>query len=379
MMNHALKTASHIRRQRRLMPSLALAGFLCSGAALAQATPPTNAQITTADQSAVIATLGQQLKSRYIFPDVAASTAAAISAKAARGGYRDVATATAFGDALTADLRSLGKDRHFRVGFAPGIPVPPQRNDAAAYIKEIALMRPDLASAGYGINRVQVLPGSVGYIDLRIIGPAEVVGAAYDAAMSLVSGTHALILDLRSNRGGEPSGVAYLVSHFFAEGDVRHLNDIYYRTDKSTQQYWTIPTAMPRFSGPIYVLTSSHTFSAAEECAYDLQTQKRATLVGETTGGAANPGETISLGHDFLAFISNGRAINPITRTNWEHVGVKPDVAVSAGSAMKVAYTAILNDLVKKSTDTDEQGELKGILARVQSNELALPEYSAHH
>jgi C-terminal processing protease CtpA/Prc len=361
------------------MPTFALAGFLCSGAVLAQATPPADAPIHAAEQSAVVATLGQQLKSRYIFPDVAASTAAALSAKAARGGYRDANTATAFADALTADLRSMGKDRHFRVGFAPGMPVPPQRSDAEAYVKEIARMRPALASEGYGISRVQVLPGSIGYIDLRIIGPAEIVGAAYGAAISLVSGTRALILDLRSNRGGEPGGVANLVSHFFAAGDVRHINDIHYRADNSTRQYWTTPAAMPRFAGPIYVLTSSHTFSAAEECAYDLQTQKRATLVGEATGGAANPGEAVSLGHGFLAFISTGRPINPVTGTNWEHVGVKPDVAVSADSAMKVAYTAILDGLVKKSTDPDERADLKGVLARVRSGELALPAYSPHH
>ena len=378
-MNSTLQVASHRLRRRFLMRTLALVGFLCSSAVLAQVTPPANAPITAAEQSAVIASLGQQLKSRYIFPDVAATTAAALSAKAARGGYHDARMATAFAEALTADLRSIGKDRHFRVGFAPGMPAPPQRSDPASYVKEIARMRPAMASEGYGIRRVQWLPGGVGYIDLRLIGPAEIVGSAYDAAMSLVSGTHALILDLRSNRGGEPSGVAYLISHFFAEGDARHINDIHYRADNSTRQYWTIPSAMPRFAGPVYVLTSGHTFSAAEECAYDLQTQERATLVGETTGGAANPGEAISLGHGFLAFISTGQAINPITGTNWEHVGVKPDVAVPASSAMKVAYTAILDGLVKKSTDPDEQAELKGILARVRSGKLSLPAYSPHH
>ncbi|MDN5924866.1 MAG: S41 family peptidase, partial [Xanthomonadales bacterium] len=169
-----------------------------------------------------------------------------------------------------------------------------------------------------------------------------------------------------------------LLSHFFAIGDDRHLNDLYVRADNSTRQFWTVPSAMPRFTGPIYVLTSQHTGSGAEECAYDLQTQKRATLVGETTWGGANPGGWVPLGHGFKAFIPMARAINPITQTNWEHVGVKPDVAVPAGSAMKVAYTAILNDLVKGTTDANEQADLKGFLARVQSGELQLPAYSPH-
>ena len=136
---------------------------------------------------------------------------------------------------------------------------------------------------------------------------------------------------------------------------------------------------MPRFAGPIYVLTSQHTGSAAEECAYDLQTQKRATLVGETTVGAANPGGWFPLGHGFMAFISGARAINPITKTNWEHVGVKPDVAVPAASSLKVAYVTILIDLLKKSKDADKQTGLKNILARVQSGTFQLAAYYPPH
>lgn len=243
----------------------------------------------------------------------------------------------------------------------------------------IAQMRIASASESYGISRVQLLPGDVSYIDLRNFGHPEIVGAAYDAAMSLVAGTKSLVLDLRQNHGGEPDGVAYLLSHFFAEGDSRHLNDIYIRADNSTHQFWTIPSAMPRFTGPIYVLTSRHTGSGAEECAYDLQTQKRATLVGETTVGAANPGGWIPLVHGFMAFIPMARAINPVTKTNWEHVGVKPDVSVPAASAMKVAYVAILNDLMKKSKNPDEQTKLKNILARVQSGKFQLPAYYLRH
>jgi C-terminal processing protease CtpA/Prc len=237
-------------------------------------------------------------------------------------------------------------------------------------------MRSASARESYGISRVQLLPGDVSYIDLRSFGHPEIVGAAYDAAVSLIAGTKALVLDLRQNNGGEPDGVAYLLSHFFAEGDARHLNDIYSRADNSTHQFWTIPSAMPRFTGPIYVLTSHHTGSAAEECAYDLQTQKRATLVGETTVGGANPGDWTPLGHGFVAFIPMARAINPITKTNWEHVGVKPDVAVPAASAMKVTYVTILNELKEKSKDPDEQAGLKNTLTGVQSGKVQLPAYA---
>ena len=355
--------------------ALSVLSLIGSSAALAQTPPSSSTPINAAERTAVIASLGQQLKSHYVFPDVAAKTAAALSAKAAHGDYRDAKTTTAFAEALSSNLKSIGKDEHLNVEFAPGFSLPPRPDDKAASAKYIAQLRPQMANESYGISRVQLLPGNVSYIDLRGFGPAEIVGAAFDSAVSLVAETNALILDLRQNGGGAPDGVAYLLSHFFPEGDARHLNDIYNRPDNSTHQYWTIPSAMPRFTGPIYVLTSHDTFSGAEECAYDLQTQKRATLVGETTGGGANPGDLISLGHGFIAFIPTSRAINPITKTNWEHVGVKPDVAVPATSAMKVAYVTILNDLMKKSKDPDEQAALKGILARVQSGAFQLPAY----
>ncbi len=386
-MNNTFQMPSYRLPLRLLIPALAMTGVLCSSAVLAQ-TPPSSTPINAAEQNAVIATLGQQLKSQYVFPGVAAKTAAALSAKDAHGDYRDAKTTTAFAKALSMDLKSIGNDKHLAVKFAPDLSPPPQNDDknvddkvptAKEIAQMIAQMRSDSASESYGISRVQLLPGHVSYVDLRNFGHPEIAGAAYDAAMSLVAGTKALVLDLRQNRGGEPDGVAYLLSHFFAEGDSRHLNDLYVRADNSTRQFWTVPSTMPRFVGPIYVLTSHDTGSGAEECAYDLQTQKRATLVGETTAGAANPGGWVPFVHGFMAFIPVARAINPITETNWEHVGVKPDVAVPADSAMKFAYTAILDDLVKKSTDTDERAALKDTLAEVQSGELQLPAYSPRH
>jgi hypothetical protein len=361
--------------------AFSLLGLIGSSAAFARTAPPSNTPINAAEQSAVIASLGQQLKSQYIFPDVATRTAAALSTRAAHGDYRDANTAAAFAKALSRDLASIGNDKHLRVRFAPDLSPPPPDDHKTPDDKDaiIAQMRTDMASESYGISRVQLLPGNVSYIDLRGFGPPEIVGAAYDSAMSLVAGTRALVLDLRQNGGGQPDGVAYLLSHFFAIGDARHLNDFHVRADNSTHQFWTVPSAMPRFAGPIYVLTSHYTGSGAEECAYDLQTQKRATLVGETTVGAANPGDWTPLVHGFMAFIPLAQAINPITRTNWEHVGVKPDVAVPAGSAMKVAYVSILGNLLKTSKDPDEQAGLKDILARVESGAFQLPAYYPRH
>jgi C-terminal processing protease CtpA/Prc len=166
------------------------------------------------------------------------------------------------------------------------------------------------------------------------------------------------------------------MSHFFAPGDVRHVNDIYTRPTDSTQQYWTNPSVAVRYTGPVYVLTSPRTFSGGEEAAYDFQTQKRATLVGETTGGGANPGDFIAIAEGFAAFIPTGRSINPVTKANWEHVGVKPDIAVPAADALKTAHAAILRARLAKATDAEEREYLQDSLEVVESGKPVVPVYT---
>jgi hypothetical protein len=334
--------------------------------------------ISAADRSAVIAALGNTLHADYIFPDVADNVTKALKAKDAKGGYAAATDAEAFSELLSKDLRELGKDGHFRVNYAPGYtPRPTTISDAPPTKEEIEQMRLDLSHMAYGLQRVELLNGNVGYIELRGFGPTDIVGEALGSAMQMLSGTDALILDLRRNGGGEPSTVAFLMSHFFAEGDRRHLNDIYTRPTNKTDQYWTDGKVRTHYSKPVYVLTSARTFSGGEECAYDFQTQKRGTLVGESTGGGSNPGDDFSITHDFVAFIPTGKAINPITHTNWEHVGVKPDIAVPAADALKTAHAAALRTLLAASTNPDEKEYLADSLHKVETGVVDAPRYTA--
>ncbi|MFA6985688.1 MAG: S41 family peptidase [Arenimonas sp.] len=334
--------------------------------------------ISASDRSEVIAALGETLQADYIFPDVAERVAKALKAKNAEGGYAAATNAEAFSELLSKDLRELGKDSHFRVAYAPGYtPRPTTLSDAPPPKEEIEQMRRELSSVAFGLQRVELLHGNVGYIELRGFGPTEIVGEALGAAMQMMSGTEALILDLRRNGGGEPSTVAFLMSHFFAEGDRRHLNDIYTRAINRTEEYWTDGKVRSRYLKPVYVLTAPRTFSGGEECAYDFQTQKRGILVGEPTGGGSNPGDDFSITHDFVAFIPTGKAINPITHTNWEHVGVKPDIAVPAADALKTAHAAALRTLVAASTNPDEKAYLEDSLHKVETGVVDAPRYTA--
>ncbi|WP_158568042.1 MULTISPECIES: S41 family peptidase [unclassified Duganella] len=333
------------------------------------------APLNESDRAAIVQTLVAKISANYIEPDVAERVGRALASKHAKGGYASATSAQALSEALAKDLREFSGDKHFgaRVveGFSEfGIP------SEAPTRAEIEERRDRNARQGYGLQKIERLPGNVGYIELRSFRAPEFAGQAYTAAVQLMAGTDALILDLRRNGGGSPASVAYLISHFFPLGDERHLIDMYNRPDNTTQQYWTVPTVAQRYDKPVYVLTSARTFSAGEDFAYGMQVQKRGTVIGEATGGGSNPVGWYSVGNDIAVAIPSSRMINFVTKTNWEHVGVKPDIAVPAAQALQTAHVAILRNLVLSAKDDNERTELQRLLTMVEKGETEKPVYT---
>jgi hypothetical protein len=356
--------------QKKFVAGVVL-GTLLSLSGFAAADTPLNASA----RAAIVQTLATEMNANYIEPAVAKRVGSAIVRKNAEGGYASAVSAQAFSAALAKDLREFSGDLHFNAKFDERF----RERSSAADAPSRARADDEGVQAvrsGYGIEKIERLPGNVGYIELRDFGPTELVGPAYTAAMSLVAGADALILDLRRNGGGRPASVAYLMSHFFPLGDKRHLNDIYDRPSNTTQEFWTLASVTERYRKPVYVLTSARTGSGGEECAYDFQTQKRAVLVGETTAGAANPVRAFSMGHGIVVAIPIGRSINPVTKTSWEHVGVKPDIAVPAAQALQTAQVAILRNLVSSAKNDSERTKLQRVLAMVEKGEAEKPVYT---
>jgi retinol-binding protein 3 len=180
--------------------------------------------------------------------------------------------------------------------------------------------------------------------------------------MGFLAGSDALIIDLRDNGGGNPSMIQLLASYLLKPDHKTLLNSFYIRKGDRTEQYWTAPWVPgPRLSeAPLYVLTSKRTFSAAEEFTYDLQSLKRATIVGETTGGGAHPEEEhLVAGYPVVMSLPFGRAVNPITGTNWEGTGVAPDVPAAAAEALAVAHSRALAAIAEKATDPELKAEVE--------------------
>ena len=299
--------------------------------------------------------ISTMLDEKYIFPEVAQQVAALLRQKLPD--YAALDDAEAFAQAVTVDLQSVSHDKHLRFRFNPtlaaALALEDESDDAAA----IADWLQSVARQNYGFQRVDWLAGQVGYLDLRFFVPPFAAGNVAVGVMAFLANAKALIFDLRKNRGGAPEMVQFLMSYLF-DDEIRHLNDIYTRFNDTTTHFWTLPYVpgkrMPDVD--VYVLTSSGTFSGGEEFSYNLKAMERATLIGETTGGGAHPGRDFPIGDLFTLFIPGGRAINPVTKSNWEGTGVTPHVEVPADDALRVAHRLALEKLIEKAaTDEDRQ------------------------
>jgi retinol-binding protein 3 len=318
--------------------------------------------ITAAIRAVVLDTLIDRIERYYVFPTVAKDIGRALRRRAARHEYDALASANAYADSLTAHVQAVSHDKHMRVRYNPDfLPFGMGSDDEKPSPEELAAMRQSWRLRNYGFERVQRLAGNIGYLDLRNFCTPQVGGGETAvAAMNFLGNCDALIVDLRRNGGGDPDMLDLLVSYLYEPGERVHLNDFYMREHDRTEQYFTLSHAPgPHLAGKdVYVLTSRRTFSCAEEMAYDLQSLKRATLVGETTGGGANPGGMQRLDGHFMVFVPTGRAVNPITKSNWEGVGVKPDVAVAAENALMTAHVAALKKLLEKATGDEDRKRL---------------------
>lgn len=331
--------------------------------ALAQ--PPQPPSITAKDRAAIIDDVAAALNEIYVFPETARKMEEHVRRQLQSGAYDKLESLPDFTQKLTEDLQSVSHDLHLRVGWDPE--QPPDAQGAAPPEELQKRFAEQFRRDNYCFRKVERLAGNVGYLKLDCFAQADLGGSTAVAAMGFLAGSDALIFDLRDNGGGSPSMIQLLTSYLL-QGDPAHLNSFYIRKGDRTEQYWTsawVPgTRLPDV--PVFVLTSGRTFSAAEEFTYNLKNMKRATIVGETTGGGAHPVDRHQVkGYPVAVSLPFGRAINPISGTNWEGTGVEPDVKVPMAEALEVAHARALAAVAEKATDPrhkTELGFLSGVL-----------------
>ena len=313
-------------------------------------------------RESLIAALAELIESRYVEPETGSEAVARLEARLSAGAYDSISDPYDFAGVLTADLSAF--DRHFHVFWNPpgGGPAPGAHGDGADdHWRELSRLQ------NYGFERLARLPGNIGYLDLRYFDGVESGGATAVAAMAFLANSDAVVIDLRNNGGGEPAMVQLLASYFFGPERV-HYNSFYSRSSDSLEQYWTLARVegrrMPEV--PLFLLTARRTGSAAEGFSYALQALERATIVGEATAGAAHPGETFPAIDGFSLFVSTGKPINPITGSNWEKKGVRPDVEVASVDALERARVLALEALLETEANEFAQREREWALEALQ-------------
>jgi C-terminal processing protease CtpA/Prc len=351
----------------------------CSFLAVAETEP---SPVTQEEIKEVTQSMASLLKTNYVYPEKAKKMASLLTNNYANGKYNKIKDVGKLVDVLQKDINSIYHDKHLRVIFDPenitrmrAAENAPE--DTLLDVNELREMQRD----NYGFKEVKLLSGNLGYLDLRGFYPTSQASETAVAAMNFLSNADALIIDLRNNGGGSPTMIQLISSYLFGPDPV-HLSGFYWRPDDKYTQNWTLPY-VPGKRRPdidVYILTSDRTFSAAEEFSYNLKHLKRATLIGETTGGGAHPGGDQIVTDRFLVWLPSGRSTNPITNTNWEGVGVKPNVQVPTAKALLTAQKMALEKLAEKEDEADNiyQWHLTGLKAElnpVQINQATLKKY----
>jgi hypothetical protein len=291
-------------------------------------------EIDTATTARIVDAAAKGLDAGYVYPALAKQMAQSIRDHLAHGDDQAITNGPDLAVALTHQVQELSHDRHVRVEWQPEAPPPGSREPTA---EDQARMKQEFEKMNCGFAKTERIDGNIGYIKFNVFGPVDVCGATASAAYAALGDVDAVIFDLRDNGGGFPEMVTYVESYLFAKRT--HIYDMYDRLDNKATPTWTNPDVPGKklATQPVYVLTAARTFSGAEAFAYDLQSAKRATVVGEVTGGGAHPTHPVPLDDHFVLLVPSARPINVVTQTDWEGTGVQPDVKVPADQALDKA------------------------------------------
>ena len=336
---------------------------------LACSTAYSNERIAPELIDRVIDEMSEALVNYYVFPDVGDAIAQDLRGKLESGAYQNIADISEFTGLLTSQMRAVSDDEHLFI-FYSDQPVVTAEEMSNPTPEEEAANLAMHRHFNYGVSSVGRLDGNIGYFDFGGFMDAEPSAEAIGMAMNLMQSTAGLIVDLRQNYGGAPETVALLASYFVGPDPV-HVDSIYWRKTDTTKEFWTSTELDGPWYGtqrPVYILTSSETFSAAEAFSYAMQAMGRAEIVGETTRGGAHPGGIERVADNFGLWVSSGRAINAVTGSNWEGTGVSPDHPIDADSALLRAHQLILEKTIAQTDDRLARQDMEMHLTRLQQD-----------
>lgn len=314
----------------------------------------------------IIKELCEKIERYYIFPKIAKKIVQYLFNNLEKGMYNGVTEPGNFERLLSKDLVEISNDLHFYFEYDPSMAqnliqeANEKKDQTEDDFFEYKLGLKSEQYRNFHIIKAERLPGNIGYIKLNDFPPAEFAGETIIGALQFLANSNALIFDIRNNGGGYPSMVALIISYFL-EPNPQLLTSIYERPEDRIYQNWTLPYVPGRIfpKKPVYVLTSRRSASGAEEFAYALKMQKRATIIGETTRGAANPSDIYPILDKFVIWLPIGTPTNPISKDNWEGKGVSPDYDVPQEKALKKAHMLAFDVLINNLDDEEVKRMVK--------------------
>ncbi|CAH0199479.1 S41 family peptidase [Chryseobacterium sp. Bi04] len=314
------------------------------------------------DMIAVLSDITEKVKSYYIDKTTYKKVDSLFQSDLKKGTYTTL-NKKDFAALLTQKLRKDIKDGHFFVKYLENYS-PEKLVDEK---EKVRLNNFHNSLENFGFESVRRLEGNIGYINFKGFASPEASAATLAGAMNFVANTNSLIIDLRENEGGDNGMLLLFCSYFFDKKT--DLYTTYFRHDDKTVMNSTQSNVAGTkyLHKKIYILTSGTTFSAAEGLAYFLQQHKLAEVIGEKTGGAANPVDHFILQNQYLLLVPAGKITSLTSHTNWEHIGVLPDQEVKAENALKTAHIRILKNIVKTETKTELSiPEIKNLINKLE-------------
>ncbi len=273
---------------------------------------------------------------------------------------------------LTADLQAVLPDLHLQVRWSDEVRTESEASDRTAPDSLPAYWARE-ALDNHGFDMVERLRGNVGLIVVRSVDEPEGTAAAIDAAFAFLARCSAVIIDLRRTTGGAPRGVAYFLGHLLPAGTP--LIEAVDREGAVVQRTATPTGKVPTFGNavPVFTLISRRTVSGCEELAYDLRWARRATLVGATTVGAANPVDVYVVDSHVAVRVPTAVVRHAATGGNWEGTGIVPDVECAVEDALDVAHRLAV-DAVRRRIAAGEVPLAEALLEELTDVELELDE-----
>ncbi len=330
----------------------------------------------------LVESISELLGEWYIYPDVAKEMVSLINRNLKRGIYNKSESLASLAKSLTDDLRSVCNDKHLVIEYDPVTvnSMKVRENAKSADKKVVDPMIENFRQQNFGFNKIEILPGNVGYVDIRMFAHTREAGLTAVSAMNFLANSKAVIMDLRNNNGGDNAMLQLVASYFLGQDDEKLIFMLEKPEGVIFEEFWTLPFVPGKSmeETPLYILTSKSTFSAAEAFVSMMKSYGRAKIVGETTKGGSHGTKYLVANDNFYIGVPHLQGVDPVTRRSWEEVGIEPDIECDAEDAFDMVYEDILDSLISQNSSVGYVNSLGYQLFVNNRTELAIKTFETN-